>query len=549
VNKIKTVATYYRNSTQGQKDHGTIDAQKTVCVDFCARSGWIVVAEFKDEATSGNSPLEKRPGGKELVNLIKTGTIDAVVCVSVDRLTRSDKMAERGYIYDLLGEHDTAFASPREGIIHCNDLVGDVTYSIRSAVAREEREKIKVRTKAGIDQAKRDGRSTGKAPYGLKWVNLGKDHPNRGYWEANEDELKVLKEIFRLVKDGYALERIVDQFNADGVPSKYKRKWAGITLNRMLKNDFYFTGVLTYKDGVTVDTGIKLFTKGEIEEVRKHRNAHPATKRRITKNGNYEPGTYLLRGLLLCGCGRTLSPFKSGKGYYRCKRKGCRKSGLKMVETDRAVWNTFEHDLTDPNCVYDALKDENLLPTGDIKQAKKKAKVAEAKLMEIMEGKDRLVAQFALHRISKNKYEGLMTELEKNEEFYRREKLKAENTTHDSDAMETVAETAAKYMSDKIQVIKALKGVKDSLADADMVTKLKYTPRLIALMKDLGIALSDELKKPTLEGIKNLTFEIKRNILKDAILNGVTKIMYHKDGQVAVHGLLPLLSNATGCFG
>lgn len=545
--EIKTVAIYNRESSKGQSDLGTSETQLENNLDFCTSNGWTVAAVFTDGAVSGNSPLEERPDGGKLVELIKSGEIDAVVSANVDRLTRSEKMAERGYIYDLLGEHVTAFASPREGIIHCNDLIGDVTYSIRSAVAKEEREKIKKRAKDGFENARKHNRcSGGGVPYGLKWVNLGKDHPNRGYWEPNEDQVKVLKEFFQLVKKGHALERIADEFNSEGIPTKYGKRWASTTLNQMLKNSFYYTGLLTYEDGVTVDTEIKLFSKAEIAEVRKHRKAHPTTKRKITKNGHYEPGTYLLRGVMHCKCGRIMSPFKSSVGYYRCKRKGCRTNGLNMRKTDRGVWDVFENKLTDSELIHGVLKAENLIPGGNVKEAMKRKKVAEAKLMEITNGKDRLVEQFTLHRISKNRYEKLMVELENNETHYRREKAKAENTTQDVNVMESEAKAVADFFTDHMKAFHELKKIQLSLADADMAIRFKFVPKLIEILKNWKIAVSKtDLSDPT--KIKDFLFESKRTILKEAILRGV-KITSYKDGSIAVT-MLPSQLSATGCFG
>lgn len=490
--EIKKVAFYGRESSKDQSDLATVETQREACFKYCARNGWEVVAEFTDGAVSGNSALEDRPGGKELVKLIETGKIDAVVGANVDRLTRSDKMADRGAIYDLLGENDTAFASPREGEIHCNDLVGDITYSIRSAVAKEELEKIRKRAKDGFATARRNNRSPGgSSRYGVNWVNLGKDHPNRGYWEVNEEELAVLKRYFDLVKKGYALETIADLFNSEGIPTKYGKKWASTALNYILKSDFYFTGILEYNDGLNVDTGIKLFTKAKVEKVRKCRKTHPATRRKTTKNGNYEPGTYLLRGIMFCECGRVMTPHKVKKGYYRCRRKGCRTGGLRMKETDHLIWKTFEDKLTDPHAIHDALAAENLIPGGDLKEAKKRIKVADGKLKLLAETKDRFTVNFARHRMTEEAYEAEMAKVEKDEIHWKNERAKAENTTYGSDVLELAAEAAAKFMEDKLEVFRLLKSVKGSLVDADLLTKLEFYPKLNEILKDLEVKLGE----------------------------------------------------------
>jgi hypothetical protein len=308
---------------------------------------------------------------------------------------------------------------------------------------------------------------------------------------------------------------------------------------------------LEEKDWIRIDTKLRLFKKAYIEKVREARSLHPSTRKKRTRanEAKYPPGYKLLQGLLYCECGRVMSPFSSGF-YYRCKRKGCRSDGLKMKETDRLVWKTFEDDLTDPGVVYDALKAENLIPSGDLKEARKRIKVGEAKLAEISDGKDRLVEQFTFHRISKNKYEDLMVKLEKDETRWKNERAKAENTSYESDFLGLTAESAAKYMRDKIEVLKALKAVKASLVDADTLTKLEYYPKLNEIMKDLCLELeAHEIPHGLkLEDAKNVTFELKRNILKDANKEGI-KLVAYKDGSIVVDGFLTSEFSVQATFG
>jgi len=314
----------------------------------------------------------------------------------------------------------------------------------------------------------------------------------------------------------------------------------------MLKNNFYYSGILKYEDGASIDTDVKLFTKGEIEEVRKCRKAHPATRKKITKNGNYEPGTYLLRGVMFCECGRVMSPFKAHKGYYRCKRKGCRTNGLNMRKTDRGVWDTFENKLTDSELIHELLKAENVIPGGDVNVAIKRKRVAEGKLNLIAESKDKFTINFGKHRISEKAYEAEMAKLEKDELHWKQEKQRAENTTQDVDVLETEAKAVADFFTGHMKAFHELEKVQLSLADADMAIRLKFVPKLVKILKRLQIAVSKtELGDPT--KVKDFLFECKRNILKQAILLGV-KITSYKDGSVAVT-MLPSQLSVQATFG
>lgn len=541
--EIREVILYSRESSRDQAGLDTGKSDMDICRDWAKGQGWKVVDEFFDKAVSGNSDFEKREQGSRAAALIKTGKIDAVVSPRIDRLTRSDKMAERGKIYDFLGEHDTAFASPNEGIIHCTDLIGDVQYSIRSAVAKEERKKIKERAKAGYIAAVRDKRSPGGThAFGIRWIHLGKDHPNRGYWEKNEEEREVLKRFFSLVRKGYALETIADMFNEEGIKTKTGKRWRGTTLHHILYNDFYFTGVKVFKDGRKLDTDIRLFSKAQVMEARRCRELHPSTKKKKARAN--EAKYKLLQGLIFCECGRVLTPHSSGF-YYRCKEKGCRKDGLKMKQTNDLVWDAFETKLTDPQILYDAWESENTIPSGDLKEARKQIRIADGKLREISIGKDRLVEQYTLQRITPNKYNDLIEKLEEKEAYWNKEKVRGLNSTHSSDEIQLAAEKAAQYIKDKISVLRAIREVKASLVDADMEIQLRFKPKLIELMERLGESIPSQANKSiNLDDIKDMTYQLKRNILTEAHQNAI-KIVSYKGGQIFFEGFLTSHQSAT----
>ena len=76
---------YGRVSTDDQQT--SADAQSARLQEFAEKSGLEVGGEFLDEDVSGKIPLQERPMGKELWNLIQPG--DAIAFTKVDRCFRS----------------------------------------------------------------------------------------------------------------------------------------------------------------------------------------------------------------------------------------------------------------------------------------------------------------------------------------------------------------------------------------------------------------------------------------------------------------------------
>src|SRR6516164_1390708 len=87
------VGIYARVSTEAQEARGTIDSQLEVLRARVVAEGDELVAEFIDDGYSG-ARLD-RPGLDALRDAAEAGTIEAVWCLSPDRLARS-------YAYQIL---------------------------------------------------------------------------------------------------------------------------------------------------------------------------------------------------------------------------------------------------------------------------------------------------------------------------------------------------------------------------------------------------------------------------------------------------------------
>ena len=98
------VAIYARVSTESQEARGTIGSQLEVLRKRVAAEGHELVAEYRDDGWSG-ARLD-RPGLDALRDAAEAGRLDAVWCLSPDRLARI--YAYQVIVLDELARHGVA---------------------------------------------------------------------------------------------------------------------------------------------------------------------------------------------------------------------------------------------------------------------------------------------------------------------------------------------------------------------------------------------------------------------------------------------------------
>ncbi len=152
--KKKQVAIYARVSTNDQDTA----AQVTELVEYVQKRGWAYTVH-SDRGQSGAK--EKRPALDSLLVDCQRRRIDVVLVWSLDRLARSLRQ-----LLDLLETFNRLgidFVSLKQGI-DTTSPAGRLTYQVLGAVAEFEREMLRERVKAGIEQARRQGRKLGRHP-------------------------------------------------------------------------------------------------------------------------------------------------------------------------------------------------------------------------------------------------------------------------------------------------------------------------------------------------------------------------------------------------
>lgn len=220
---------YVRVSTLEQAEQGlSLDAQVEQCRRYAVMRNLEVSNVISEPGISGAVPLEKRPGGSELKQIITKKQAQAVIVVKLDRLFRDAEDALRN-INDF----------ERRGIaLHIIDLGGSsidtstawgkFMLTVLSGAAEMERNLISERTTAVMRAKKSRLEAYTHTPYGYNRIE--------DRFVKNPTEQKILARIARFRTKGKTLQTICDRLNSEGVKTKLGRSWQPATLHYILKN-------------------------------------------------------------------------------------------------------------------------------------------------------------------------------------------------------------------------------------------------------------------------------------------------------------------------
>jgi DNA invertase Pin-like site-specific DNA recombinase len=154
------VALYLRVST---KKGQTVENQRRELEAVAARSGWEIVATYKDAGISGAKGRDKRPGLDRLLRDATGRQFDMIAAWSVDRLGRS--------LQDLCATLNDLHALGVGLYLHQQALdtttpSGKAMFQMLGVFAEFEREIMVERINAGLARAKAAGKRLGRKPVG-----------------------------------------------------------------------------------------------------------------------------------------------------------------------------------------------------------------------------------------------------------------------------------------------------------------------------------------------------------------------------------------------
>lgn len=198
---------YCRVSTIDQADNGnSLDVQKSrIEAEAQAKALKSFDGFFIDKGISGGKPLSERPSGKKLLEALKEG--DAVIALKLDRMFRS-----AGDAVQQLEEFKKR--KIKLFLLDMGEVTGNgiaaMVFTILSAVAQFERERIAERISESKALAKSQNRYTGGVvPFGFDVI----ESEGKKLLHENPAQMLTITEIHRLREEGMSYKKIAKAVN------------------------------------------------------------------------------------------------------------------------------------------------------------------------------------------------------------------------------------------------------------------------------------------------------------------------------------------------
>src|SRR5215212_10617050 len=319
--RAEKLALLLRVSSEEQRDREPIEIQREFLQEYCRLYGLEVVQIYADDGVSGTIPLHERPEGRRLLEDAKEGKFSTLLVYRLDRLGRSLLVIVDAH--DRLQAAGVALRSATEPI-DTSTPSGCLIFQMLASFAEYERSAIAERTRSGLHRAYRNGKHTGRIPYGYR---LGSDEISL---EVVEEEAAVVREIIANISSGSTLYGVSKRLNESAVPSpgwrfksgerKHGRSWSPTTVAGIVHQPAYSgTHEVKVSGEATITREVPIIVDGALQE---RARAVLAENKRYPNRKNDRK--YLLRGLVRCeicgfACtGRTSSSAGKKYSYYGC---------------------------------------------------------------------------------------------------------------------------------------------------------------------------------------------------------------------------------------
>lgn len=330
----KLVAIYTRVSTTDQAREGhSLEEQEKRLRAMCEANNYKVYKVYTDAGISGKS-TENRPAYQQMMKDMKKGKFNLIMAFKMDRISRS--IVDFETFFNEIKKYNCGIEFLCEKI-DTNGAAGMMFARILGIFAQFERELIKERTLVGVESAVNKGHFGGKPPLGYK-TKLDDEGKKLKEWIINEDEAKIVREIFELCASGktyFQISNILKEKYPNVISSIRKdkktneekityRSWTDSSISCILNNKCYM-GTYEYRKSIDNKETIEIV---DIVPKIVSEDLFNDCQDMIFRNGRnyYRSKRYLFIQRLVCPkCGRimacngTRKPNKTEYLYYKCK--------------------------------------------------------------------------------------------------------------------------------------------------------------------------------------------------------------------------------------
>ena len=279
---------YARQSLDRDGEGAAVARQLEDCRNLASLQGLRISHEYVDNDKSASKGI--RPEFMAMLEAIKAGDVDTIICWHTDRLYR--RVRDLVELVELAEKHALKILTVRGGDLDLNNATGRMMAQIMGAVARQEVEHKGERQKvANLERAKQGHRHFGNRPYGYE--RIASDI------RIIESEAAVLREAVNRYIAGDSWHAIAKDLKARGVVGISGRPFTYQNI-RLRASNPALAGVRTYLGEVVNENGtwpaiIDKTTWERFQTVSAVRTQQQDWDKRIK---------YLGSGLYLCGkCG------------------------------------------------------------------------------------------------------------------------------------------------------------------------------------------------------------------------------------------------------
>ena len=349
---------YARVSTRQQEKEGTsLGTQVEKCLELAIDKGVVVPEEnILREQAPGNDPL--RPKFLAFNEAIEKRQVNAALLYDADRYAREPLYME------ILAEM-CEIAGVLLYVVKGTSGTGIDQKFLRYVegyVAKKERIKTLERTTRG----KMAVLKVGRPPHGWGRGIYGYDYDKETQTRTiNESEASIVRRIFESFVTGASYFQIAEELHNEGVPTKARKTWHGLTIRRIVRNQTY-TGLDIYGKmrSYAVPGGrrrvvmrpeedwiyVTDFTPPIIgEDLFARAQARVKDVDRAHSRRHVDRPRYWLSGYIFCEkCGNGINGATNNRihRYYRCRGvyktitgpPTCDAKSLRADELEEAVW-------------------------------------------------------------------------------------------------------------------------------------------------------------------------------------------------------------------
>ena len=350
---------------------------------------WKVVDVYRDEGKSGKNT--DRPELQRLINDIRSGRLNTVVCTKLDRITRS--LLDFYKLHEIFTKHNISFISLGDNF-DTTDSGGRAMLKITLVWAELERELASERTKAKMLWRAKQGLWNGGHVLGYDLVDKK--------LVMSKKEAKFVNLIFKKYLEKGSVLKVVEFLNDHGYRTKEyisrrknTKKGGSKFYNQyvlhVLSNHLYL-GEIEQHGQIYKGQHSPIVTKELWHEV--NRRIKLQAPKRTSAKRDVEH-VFLLQGLLKCGwCGNYMSTkYSTGRNgrhyYYQCTRNAnsgksaCEMKYVPAAQMEKAVLGELKKMSTDKQRIQRIVDEANKDTSSTLSGLKKERKGQEVKLTGI----------------------------------------------------------------------------------------------------------------------------------------------------------------------